>query len=333
MGATRCGVGEGDSFYSGAMNTRHHCPLCESEDVSIRHETHTDADITYVAYGCNTCTVVWWEPFKNPGAEWYGHDDRYADRNQHPILTPNEKHRGVLSYLTEKKGLVLDVGCGVGNFLAYAQQEGWEGWGIDFDADAIKTAQHTFGLQHVSVSDVETFAKTHPDLRFDLITFFDVFEHLDNHREFIASVRSLLKPRGVIALSVPYQHAWRWLVPADLPPRHLTRNTERSLELFLRNNHFTMKLLKRIPASFYFIVLKLRFKYGKFASLGMVRKFEASQRNDTPTKRSARNQGIRTLAKIKDIFLFGIPAGVIWILLLPLRGRYTDMYVVAESDI
>lgn len=316
------------------MTTARICPLCRSEHTTLAQLTHQEGTQTYTAYSCESCTLMWWEPFKNPGAEWYGHDERYADRNAHAIFTPNEKHIGVLDFLKDKKGKVLDVGCGVGNFLAYAQTRGWEGWGIDFDQDAIETARRTFGLSRVSVSDMRTFAQEHKGMTFDLITFFDVFEHLDNHEEFITAARSLLAPRGHLAFSVPYQRAWRWLTPADLPPRHLTRNSERSLDVFFKRHGCSIILLKRIPASLYFIVLKLRFKYGKLFSFGAVRHFSKSEADHkhAPSRPSLQVRMVMTLAKVKDVVLFGIPALIIWILLLPLPGRYTDMYAVATMD-
>lgn len=315
------------------MESTRACPLCNNQRGNrVSEEKIIDA-LTYTAYRCGACTVVWWEPFKNPGAAWYGHDERYADRNKHPILAANKKHTDVIAYFKGETGRVLDVGCGVGNFLAHAQEKGWEGWGIDFDPDAIATAKETFNLERVSVSDLQTFAKEHPGLRFDLITFFDVFEHLDNHQEFMSTVCGLLSPRGAIALSVPYEPAKRWLVPADLPPRHLTRSNEQSITQFLKKYNFNITMFKRLPASFYYIVLKFRFRYGRHVSFGAVRKLEGGGaiRSEKTTRYSFRGQFIRILAKAKDIVIFGAPALIAWLLLLPSKGRYTDMYVVARK--
>ncbi len=240
-----------------------------------------------------------------------------------------------MAYFRGTPGRVLDVGCGVGNFLALAKEKGWECWGIDFDQDAIEAGKKTFGLEHLEVADLAQFAQVHPGIRFDLITFFDVFEHIDAHREFLLQVRTLLAPGGHIALSVPYRHGWRWLLPHDLPPRHLTRWDEKSLTNILARHDFSIRRVWRLPASLYFLVMKFRFRYGAWTSLGLVRKIkkEGMQAGvGTTPKTSSKVRVISFLAKAKDVLLFGLPALVVWLVLLPTRARYTDLYVVAKAN-
>jgi len=241
-----------------------------------------------------------------------------------------------MEFVSGEQGRVLDVGCGVGNFLALADKKGWECWGIDFDRDAIEAGKQTFGLKNLSVASLEEFSVAHPDLRFDLVTFFDVFEHVDNHNEFLELVNGMLAPGGKIALSVPYRHGWRWLMPHDLPPRHLTRWDEQSMENILSRHGFQIAYLKRLPASLYFITLKFRFKYGAWTSLGLVRKAKKQAAAAQPSLgRSSppplRVRALHMLAKMKDFVLFGIPALIVWLVLLSTRKRYTDFYVVAQK--
>lgn len=290
----------------------------------------------YQLHACPHCTIQCWLPLKNPGAHWYEHDGRYADRNADPILKPNQKHLGTLRFLRGRQGKVLDVGCGVGNFLAEAQRQGWEPWGIDFDADGIEAARRTFGLDHLEVADVASFAAAHPEERFDLVAFFDVLEHVDNHNEFIEVITGVLTERGYLAMSMPYRHGWRWLMPHDLPPRHLTRWDKESLERFLERHGFKIVYFRRLPASFSFLVMKMRFNYGKAFSFGLIKKAKESGGKIQGSARgkrapSSKVRFLHMLARLKDVLLFGIPAGILWLILLPTRKRYTDMYVVAQK--
>lgn len=312
------------------------CELCADEGAISQIEIITHGESEYVLYECQVCQAQFWTPFKNPGAAWYERDERYADRNADPILKPNEKHIGVMNALKGKTGRVLDIGCGVGNFLALAKARGWECWGIDFDKDAIEAGKRTFGLPRLQVATLEEFISKNPELRFDLITFFDVFEHLDNHNEFLERVRSILTPDGRIALSVPYRHGLRWLMPHDLPPRHLTRWEEISLDNTLERHKFVVEFSKRLPATLYYVALKFRFRYGKWASFGVVGKMKRMEKVGAGASRaataSARVSFIHFAAKAKDIALFGMPALLLWLLLLPSRKRYTDFYVIARPN-
>ena len=44
---------------------------------------------------------------------------------------------------TGKPGVLVDIGCGNGQFLGAAMQLGWEAWGVDLDPKAVETAQKT----------------------------------------------------------------------------------------------------------------------------------------------------------------------------------------------
>ncbi len=306
--------------------TRTQCPLC-TKTADFRHvETHSDSktNTSYTLYRCSMCTGSFWEPLKNPGGAWYEHDERYADRNKNPILDPNWNHRKIVSFLAPKKGSVLDVGCGVGNFLAYAVSKGWAGVGIDFDRDAIEAGKKTFGLSNLSVSDIHDFAKIHTAKKFDLVTFFDVLEHIDDHEVFMADVHALLAEDGSVALSVPHGTHAKFLMPADVPPRHLTRWNEKSLKIFLKKYGFEITYLKKIPATIRFIILKLRFTYGKSVSTGLVAKAQSAGGK----KRNV--AFVSALAKIKDAVIFGIPATLIWLWLLPSQRRFIGLYVIAR---
>lgn len=311
------------------------CPVCGAEAGASRGETHRDGETTYTLYGCGACDVWYWRPFKNPGAAWYGHDERYAGRNADPILEPNWNHRKVVSFLAPYTGRVLDVGCGIGNFLAHAREKGWQTRGIDFDPDAIAAGAAAFNLRGLEVSDLAGFRAAHPDERFDLVTFFDVFEHVDDHAAFLTDVHAVLADDGYIALSMPYRHGARWLMPADLPPRHLSRWDRHSLARFLDSHGFEVCFMTRRSEGLRLLILKLRFRYGRLFSFGVVGKAKAAARAGGAIRLEGRvRTRIRLLeaaAKVKDALLFGVPAFAIWLAMLPSRNRYVTLYAIARK--
>jgi len=315
------------------MNDPETCALCGAQKPTDTGRRHVDSGQEYKLYHCDACKGEWWDPLVNPGASWYEHDERYADRNHDPILDPNEKHRGVISYLGTATGRVLDVGCGTGNFLAYAESRGWKGWGIDFDADAIAAGSQALGLSRLTVADIHSFAKEQEPHSFDLVTFFDVLEHLDDHQSFMGTVEGLLVPNGKIAFSAPYRHGLRWLMPHDLPPRHLTRWDEESVRRFLDRNGYELCTFVRVPASVYFMALKFKFRYGMWSSLGLVKsvKGKSSSSEGSQSVSNSTVSFVQRVAKAKDLILFGIPALLLWTALLPFSARYTDFYAIARK--
>ncbi len=314
------------------------CPLCSASSTYANLESHTDRGTTYDLYECPVCRAQWWDPLKNPGAAWYERDLRYAGANESPSFEPNWNHRKTVAYFGTKRGRVLDIGCGTGNFLSWAKDCGWNVYGIDFDRNAVRAATEVFGLPNISVTTLAEFVNSHPDLlaSFDLVTFFDVFEHIDDHNNFATLVSRLVKPEGYIAMSMPYRGAARSLQPNDLPPRHLTRWDRESLTFFWERHGFSARYSKRVPASLDAILIKFRFTYGKAFSFGLVRKAQMKERKNGVQKkgapRSMRVHVVHALAKTKDALLFGIPTLLTWLFLLPSEKRYTGLFMIARKE-
>jgi SAM-dependent methyltransferase len=96
--------------------------------------------------------------------------------------------------------LLLDVGCGVGRFCRAAAACGWSVRGIDVSPSAI-----AIGREH---SDVELECTTISEvvergLRFDVVTAFEVLEHLADPGAFLSLCRSVLVPGGRMFCTVP----------------------------------------------------------------------------------------------------------------------------------
>ncbi len=310
------------------------CPLCGAANPSATGRTHDDSGTRYTQYHCASCAVEFWWPMKNPGAEWYSAHERYGVRNADPVWGATVNHKKTLSILSSHRGTVLDVGCGIGNFLELAKERGWQCAGVDIDPDAIAAAKQKTGIADLEAIDVIEYAKKYPSKRFDLITFYDVLEHVDNHNEFLAAISSLLKTHGHIAMSMPYRKHALWLMKGDLPPVHLTCWDRTSLRKFLEARGFDVVHMRRSSEGVWPIVMKLRFKYGSRFSLGAVQAARKISGDIVPRPGASRPllvRAIHLLAKAKDAVLFGIPAFIIFIAMLPSEKRYVDLFAIARK--
>ncbi len=97
-------------------------------------------------------------------------------------------------------GTVLDVGAGEGYAMEVAQEMGLEPYGLELSADAVKNLRKKFGDDRIFHTDIEDFETTR---RFDVITMFDLIEHVRNPHEVIAKAARLLRPGGWLLLSTP----------------------------------------------------------------------------------------------------------------------------------
>lgn len=99
--------------------------------------------------------------------------------------------------LVGKKGRVLDVGCGNGSFLRFAERNGWEVFGADIRLSP-ETANLTCPLYEGRLPEIDFGGQ-----KFDVIRFNHVIEHLQNPLIELARCRELLSPGGIVFVGVP----------------------------------------------------------------------------------------------------------------------------------
>ena len=131
---------------------------------------------------------------------------------------------------TGKPGVLVDIGCGNGQYLRTAMQLGWEAWGVDLDPLAVEAAKKT----GATVSQGGFPDTGLPSGHFDIVTLSHVIEHIYDPLAALQEAFRVLKPGGKIWLATPnlesFGHArfrshWRGLEP----PRHLILFTSQSL--------------------------------------------------------------------------------------------------------
>ena len=184
------------------------CSICKTV-VTSHTEVYTSPYNMqeYKKYECPTCDVHWWEPLKII-PEFYESEtfEGYVAFHEFQRLRIGENHKAFFENIPKDiKGRLLDVGCGDGVFLREAQKHGFEVWGIDFDRNSVETAKRHLGVDTIYAMSLEEFYEfvRERNLKFDVITFFEVLEHQDRPMEFLRMVRELLKEGGYIAGSVP----------------------------------------------------------------------------------------------------------------------------------
>lgn len=212
------------------------CPICQSVAVQDVIKEWPN----YLLLQCAACGVGHADPFQAADADWYakflvyesGFDEKY------PLDWRHRKFLSLSLPLSSGPSL-LDVGCGTGNFIKAAQDRGFIVHGLDFEP-----ARAEFGKEHynvpIEVITLKDHLKNGGAGKYDVVTFFEFLEHLDNPVDFIQNVKFALRPNGLIGLSVPNAERSVDLSEriGDFPPHHLTWWTRDSLYEFLKRNGF-----------------------------------------------------------------------------------------------
>lgn len=165
----------------------------------------------------------------------------------------------------QTKGSLLDIGCGTGDFLSAAKNNGWSVTGIEPNEDARAKANIKTNNSVYDISKLEHL----PENSFDVITLWHVLEHLPNLELHILVFKKLLKSNGSLIIAVPnhksfdaiyYNEFWA----AYDVPRHLWHFSQTSIKNLFQN--FKIELNKTIPMkfdSFYVSLLSEKYKTGK----------------------------------------------------------------------
>ena len=124
---------------------------------------------------------------------------RELDDLKNDFRNPN-LYRLVLSYAKGKE--ILDVGCGVGHFLAVAHQEGFCVAGLEPNEKLIELSRKFYPFD---LNIYPLYAEQIDQIRqkFDSITLIDVLEHIEDDVRLLVQLKNLLKEDGRLIILVP----------------------------------------------------------------------------------------------------------------------------------
>ncbi|MBI2761646.1 MAG: class I SAM-dependent methyltransferase [Chloroflexi bacterium] len=186
-------------------------------------------------------------------AEWYEQSPIYHGRRglslPLPVYQLDWRYRTLLSLKLRPGGRLLDVGCGTGNLVRLARKRGYRVAGTDYDREAVAVARKSFALHDVHALSIEETVAHDWQGPFDVITLFDVLEHLAEPRQAIESLSGLLAPGGFLACTVPSAQRWPgWFDSVvDSPPHHLTLWTRPGLASCIAAAGLAVRGIKRSP--------------------------------------------------------------------------------------
>lgn len=103
---------------------------------------------------------------------------------------------------------LLDVGCGLGFFVERALAAGWEAVGCDTSEPWVAQARGRLGAERVVLGDLDDAFG--PEATFDVITTWDVLEHVFDPLPFLRAIRRRLAPGGRVFIRTPNE---AWVLP------------------------------------------------------------------------------------------------------------------------
>ncbi len=215
------------------------CPLCDAEaGIKFTKFSHQ-----YFRCSCGF-VFIWPNPSQqelNDLYRKYGEEYWTNERMVNFAFSPTKSWREVrfLSRLASG-GTLLDIGCSTGSFVKAAREAGFEAEGVDICVPAVQLGQK-MGLPLYALD----ILSESPGKQYDLVTMWATLEHLPDPRYYLRRAWELLKPDGLLFVSVPNYAGitqkilgkWDRYVGSD----HLNYFTPRVLRQGLQEEGFSFK--------------------------------------------------------------------------------------------
>lgn len=188
----------------------------------------------------------------------YGEDRRLCRIGPLLAKVPLLRYRAVYDdmrerfpkYVEKENNLLIDIGCGRGDYLARMKRLGWNVLGVEPDLQSAALARE----KGVPVLVGNLGNARIPDDAADQVTLQHVIEHLRDPAAGIRECHRILRKGGRVVIYTPnqeslghrvFKNAWLHLDP----PRHLFIFSERSMKRLIEKSPFREYSIKTIPTS------------------------------------------------------------------------------------
>lgn len=218
------------------------CPLCAGTRQSALRRfdaSHSGIAGTFELRRCDDCELLFITPRPEDEvlSRLYGEEFYFPSDSTWSAIAAGvtELIQDARRHVVEKRvpvGRLLDVGSGDGSFVHHMAGHGWDATGLDFSPTAAELAARR-GLRGTFLKGSLADHAFEPG-GMDAVTLWQVLEHIGEPLPFLARVRDVLRPGGLLVASVPNIEGLSAVLTGERwwgldVPRHLVHYTPRTL--------------------------------------------------------------------------------------------------------
>jgi len=232
------------------MHSFEYCPVCNSKSIEKLQNKLSR---------CKTCSLQFLTNFETP--EYYNqiYNKNYFNGDVYKNYLKEEEYRRklfkskieLIKKYIPAEGSVLDVGCGMGFFLMEMKKRGYHVDGLEISeyAAGIASEKVDTRIKSGDLADISFKLK-----QFNIVTFWDVLEHIYDPVESLKRVLRIIKNDGVLVIETLNTSSLtarllkeKW--PLYYPPYHIYYYNQSSMSRLLENTGF--RIVKTFPVQTY----------------------------------------------------------------------------------
>lgn len=195
------------------------CPLCSTEEfivLGVKGGGYYSSSASRAQIvRCRNCSLIYANPMPFPVDSNFLYNEEYTKMLSDFIpytklnldsIDIKEGHSRLtaLEDIIKRKGRILDIGCGPGNFLCVAKERGWDVSGLEINDNSARFAREVNGLDIV-VGKIEDYTDEW-SRSFDAVHFNQILEHTYNPMSFLKAIKAILKEDGAFFCGVPNEN-------------------------------------------------------------------------------------------------------------------------------
>lgn len=255
-------------------NTKPECKICASANITdlgniINGKFPHDFLKKFFLFKCKQCSFKFIHPspsnseldyiyssqeysqWENPDNKNKLHSSRYLNFDYYSKIIQKFK----------KKGRILDCGCATGLLLDIMKERGFDCYGAEISDTPflISEKKHPGKIFKSKIDELSI-----PDEYFDIITMFDLIEHVENPRSVLEKANSLLSNNGLLFIITPNMSSLSAILMGkrhnDCIMEHLSLFNKKNMSRLLNEAGF--EVMKTFPAK---KIINLKFAESVFA--------------------------------------------------------------------
>lgn len=223
--------------------------LEKDKDLSVKFRSSGDETLIDQVVKCKHCNLVYVNPRLKSEEIVKGYsegtDELFVSQAKGRELT-FRKSLKLINHFSPNKGRILDVGTAGGSFLYVAKQDGWKVEGCELNKWMTKWAKENYGID---ITAGTIFEAKYPEKHFDVVTLWDVLEHVPDPKVILKECNRILKDDGLLIVNYPDYGSWlaklmgrKWIFLLSV---HLFYFTPKTIRTMLTSTSF--KIIKTKP--------------------------------------------------------------------------------------
>jgi 2-polyprenyl-3-methyl-5-hydroxy-6-metoxy-1,4-benzoquinol methylase len=254
------------------------CPVCSASNLK-NHKVVKDYSVSKESFNivlCENCKFQFTNPRPDQDqiGKYYQSEDyiSHSDKANSPVnyiykiarkYALSSKRRLINSVAKDKKGRLLDYGCGTGYFLDTMKSNGWKTYGLEPN-DKARAVANSKAKVKSSIDELNLKNK-----KFDIITLWHVLEHIHDLNDTIKVLKTILKEKGKIIIAVPNiesydSHIFEEQWAAYDVPRHLYHFSQETMNTLMLKHGLKIKQVYPLTLDAYYVsLLSNQYKYNK----------------------------------------------------------------------